>query len=344
MRLEAFTCHKDPLHPLGNDDRLVVYGGRLFAVIDGVTDKSGSTLPDGSSRGQAAGVLLERALRHLVDQGRAMSASTSSILDLIESTFSAEYRRLAMTEAVARDPHLRFGAQLAAVFYDGAAWRVLVVGDCGVRVDGDRVIGTRNRGDAVLALWRSRVFAATSAAPDTALDVARGYTVTGSGRFLDEYGAWFDESKYRRVRDEAGLAARSAFPDLSAELIDDTLAQGLIGLAKHRNSSGPLGSPCIDGSRVPVDQVSDQRFAVGAVTTLELFSDGYFGTPPRGATHVSDWEAHLAQVEAVDLFKVAAHPSTKGSSSGQFTDDRTVLVIAPDDRLTLVKEREVATR
>ena len=349
MRLEAFTCHKDPRRPHANDDRIAVHGSRLFCVIDGVTDKSGRALPDGSSRGQAAGVLVERALLRLADDGALMTAPTASVLEAIQQTFCDEYRRRGIEEDVARDPHLRFGAQLAAVFHRADAWRVFVVGDCGVRINGERVVTCRNEGDTVLALWRAAVFGAVLARgpvadvtdglalhvslgrshTDLALDIARRYTVAGSGRFIEEFAAWFPESEYRRCAARTESDALGRFAHLGSTLVADTLANGLIGLAKHRNADGPLGSPCIDGTVVPPRQAHDETLSAADVATLELFSDGYFGTPAPGATTLSDWEAHLAYVEAVDPHKVDAFASTKGSGSGTFTDDRTVVIIEP---------------
>jgi hypothetical protein len=349
MRLEAFTCHKEPRRPHANDDRIVIAGSGLFCVIDGVTDKSGRALADGSSRGQAAGVLIERALLRLLSEGRHMTATTAGVLEAIQQTFSAEYRRLGIEEEVAADPHLRFGAQLAALFHAGDVWRVFVVGDCGVRINAQRVITSGNKGDAVLALWRAAVFAAVlgrgpradvtagptapeqerTAHTDLALDIARRYTVAGSGRFIEEFAEWFPEDEYRRCTAQAERDARARFDHLGSELVADTLAHGLIGLAKHRNAAGPLGSPCIDGTLVPPEQARDDLVTASEVTTLELFSDGYFGTPPPGATMLADWEAHLAHVETVDPHKVGAYPSTKGSGSSTFTDDRTVVIIEP---------------
>jgi len=278
----------------------------------------------------------------LVGDGVSMSATTAQVLTRLQSTFTDESARLGITADVERDPHLRFGAQLAAVFFDGARWRVLVVGDCGVRIDGDGVASSKNVGDAVLAMWRAKVFAsvvagATTAATeapasltDAALAVARHYTVAGAERHLQEHATWLPLAEYRRCAAAVERDAHAAFPELPPDLVSDILAYGLIGSARHRNASGPFGSPCIDGSTVPADQAVDMVIDAAGVDSLELFSDGYFGTPPRAAITVTDWEAHFAHVESVDPFKVGAYPSTKGSSSTAFTDDRSVLVLKMD--------------
>src|SRR5690606_13141853 len=191
--------------------------------------------------------------------------------------------------------HLRFGAQLAAALYDGMTWRVLVVGDCGARLNGTEVIATPNRGDGVLALLRSEVFTAarerlggsvmngtSSAVTDRALEVARAYTVSGSGSYLASFEDALPLEAYRESSEAAESRALSRFPDLPTELVRDTLAHGLLGIGKHRNKPGPLGTPCIDGTPVPPEQAHDRRIGKDALVTLELFSDGYFGCPPPG--------------------------------------------------------------
>ena len=81
--------------------------------LDGVTDKSGVPLPDGSSRGQEAGRLIDRTLAELDDRGVLFSVPLASLLRRLEDVFQARYRELGEHAAAAADANLRFGAQLA---------------------------------------------------------------------------------------------------------------------------------------------------------------------------------------------------------------------------------------
>ena len=62
-----------------------------------------------------------------------------------------------------------------------------------------------------------------------------------------------------------------------------------------------------------------------SVRSIELFTDGYMSVPK--GSRVSDWETEFLRCEAEDFTKTAAYASTKGSSSTQFSDDRTVLTV-----------------
>jgi hypothetical protein len=59
--------------------------------------------------------------------------------------------------------------------------------------------------------------------------------------------------------------------------------------------------------------------------SLEIFSDGYLSLP--AGTDVADWEAEFDRVEAADFHKLADYPSVKGSTSTEFSDDRTVVCL-----------------
>lgn len=328
MYVEAFTQAKDPARPDSNEDRLVMYGDTLFSVIDGVTDKSGESY-DGLTGGQLAGRLIEGALREVVDAGRAFSASTREVLDLIDGRFRDEYRRRGIEERAAADPVLRFGAQLAALFTDGERIRLLHVGDCGVVMDG-RPQGEREQaGDAVLSQVRARVYhhlAATGSAPEERLTLARAVIVDGLDAFTPPQEGPLAPAAWSAFRDELLAELPAEFPRLPAEHVRQAARVGLKGLAQHRNTEHPLGHGCIDGTRVPDAYVSDTRHAWADVGTIELHSDGYFGRPARGGS-VAAWEAHLARVEREDPAKVGPVPSTKGSTPGRFTDDRTILIL-----------------
>ena len=67
MHLQAFSAAKDPDRPEANEDRLVVVPDRLYAVIDGVTDRTGRRY-DGCVRlscGRAMDEAVDAALRTL---------------------------------------------------------------------------------------------------------------------------------------------------------------------------------------------------------------------------------------------------------------------------------------
>ena len=331
MYVETFTHSKDPANPGSNEDRLVIYGDTLFSVIDGVTDKSGETY-DGLTGGQLAGLLIEGALREVVDAKRAFAAPAREILDLIDDRFRAEYRRRGLEKRMEREPVLRFGAQLAALFTDGERIRLLHIGDCGVLVDGKPLDDQVQAGDAVLSHVRSRIYHRLNAAgaePEARLALARAAIVDGLDAFTPPATALLTGLNWPSLREELLAELPAAFPGLPANHVTQAARGGLRQLAHHRNTEHPLGHGCIDGTRVPDAYVKDTLLSWSQASVIEIHSDGYFGTPALGGT-VTAWEAHLAHVEREDPEKVGSVLSTKGSSPGRFTDDRTILILRKD--------------
>lgn len=337
MYVEAFTAAKDPRHPERNEDRFSARSGRYFAVIDGVTDKSGVPLPGGSSRGQEAGLLIDRTLAALDDEDRLFSAPAAQLLERLAAAFRERYRDLGELPAAEADPNMRFGAQLALAVlgsrHDAQAVRLLIVGDCGARIDATRTVGTSQPAESVLARWRGLVVEDAlerGVSVEDALACGRHYCLEGTARFATAWahvlprGAW----EVLRERAQAELAAHVA--GMPSGTLSTILEGGVKGAARFRNAPGPLGQACLDGFAVPLDKVVDELVPLGdapANSVVELFSDGYFGTPPEGASGVAAWEEHLAGVEREDPYKIGRHPATKGSLPGAFTDDRTVLVM-----------------
>lgn len=327
MYVEAFTQSKNPKAPLRNEDRLVLHADRLFAVIDGVTDKSGET-HDGLTGGQLAGQLIETALRELVDTHREFTASAREILDLIDGKFQHEYSRRGLEKRVRDEPTLRFGAQLAALFTDGDRIRILQVGDCGVLIDGQAHSGTSQPGDEILGHVRSHVYQRLRAAGSSSaerLAQARAAIVDGLDSFSTA-GTPLSDAAWVELREQLLDELPSAFPQLPAQHVIEAARGGLKQIARHRNTKHPLGHACLDGTTVPDSFISDTTHSWNRLSVIELYSDGYFGRPAHGGS-VLAWEQHLAHVEKEDPEKIRTVRSTKGSAPGCFTDDRTILIL-----------------
>lgn len=337
MRFEAFSAAKDPARPWTNDDRVIVCGTNAFAVVDGVTDKSGENLPNGLSRGQFAGVVIERELARLTSAGPASDVHVSDLARAVTEALHTEYVAMGILAEAERDPHRRCAAQVAALVRVPSGWRLLVIGDCGSRIDGRETLSGANPGDALTSLWRAAVFKALSAggaSVNDALTVSRQYALRGCTTYLTEGEKWLTPHQHAALANEALADARSRFPELPPEVVESALTGGILGMARYRNQPGPLGSACLDGFAVPESLLLERDLAHG---TVELFSDGYFGVPQ--GTGVAAWEAHIAEVERTDPHKVGAYPSTKGSAPGKFTDDRSVLVIQVPESSPSEQER-----
>jgi len=90
----------------------------------------------------------------------------------------------------------------------------------------------------------------------------------------------------------------------------------------QNNTSGPLGYDGIDTPMALVQVIDRER---STVSSIELFTDGYFETAETPA--VAAWEASFREVERSDPDKIDRYPSPKGSTASGYADDRTVIVI-----------------
>lgn len=325
--LETFTAPKDPASAHDNEDRLVAYGGRTFAVIDGVTDKRG-VRHAGRTGGVHAGHALEGALRAMTDDDTLARADAAEVVDRLNQAIREAYVRFGELEAAADDPGRRFGAALAVAHLDGPQLRLLLVGDCGARV-GERVWHRAHPADDLLAALRSEAFEVLGEAlphrpVEERLDLARAYTVAGVADALPERP--LADADHRALAARVRARLRAEFPGLDERLRDALADGGLRAAARLRAHGGTLGHGVLDGFPVDPGDVDDVRLPWAEVEALELFSDGYFGLATPGGT-VAAWEAHADLVEREDPYRIGRFRSTKGSRAGQRADDRTVLIL-----------------
>ena len=255
--------------------------------------------------------------------------TTDALVARLNDGIQGAYTRFGVMDEVEADPNLRFSAALAAAFLTDDRVRLLVVGDCGVRVNGGAPIQHRHPLDGVLSQFRAVVFEALADAvqdPDLRLAVARSYTVEGIDHRPLDVREWVSEEQHRRIHDLVMDTLPARVPKVEPEAARAVARAGARGVGHHRNEAGPLGHGILDGFPVPTAFVLDRWIDRATVHTLELFSDGYFGFPERSGT-VAAWEAHHDHLERADPHRLHLAPSTKGSSSRTFADDRTVLVL-----------------
>lgn len=89
--------------------------------------------------------------------------------------------------------------------------------------------------------------------------------------------------------------------------------------AYQNNPEHPLGYGMVDGTTIPEQFVKVYTFPIDSVHTIEIASDGYYGTFPN-SPDISTYEDLHRHIEVVDPSKCGDFPSTK------LSDDRTVLI------------------
>ena len=101
---------------------------------------------------------------------------------------------------------------------------------------------------------------------------------------------------------------------------------GTGGQYSYCNRAGhSLGYAVLDGTHTQGPDVLSLSRRKCEVHSIELFTDGYMSCPV--GTSVRDWEDEFFRVEAQDFHKCGAFAGVKGSTSTQFSDDRTVLTV-----------------
>ena len=325
MRIEAFSAGKNPAAPEANEDRFAVLPGRAYAVIDGVTDRTG-TWYDGKSSGRIAAELVQSALEHLLARDPAPGLEINILLDRLSAEIAAAYRQHGLLEAARSEPNLRFGATLALFRHRDGFDEVALVGDSGIRLNGNRLLQVDKALDAITAALRVaawRVLERRSGDPATLTRVARQVVFHGAGQGVDRLEGLIDGDELDAIAADAVARSVARFPDLPRPAIAALVQGGIVnGQFAHQNDpASPLGYSCLDGFAIPLQHVTVERLAPRTAHSVELFTDGYFA--PGEEFGVASWERMADTVEKIDPFKVGPHASVKGSLGAVRTDDRT---------------------
>jgi hypothetical protein len=326
MLIEAFTEAKDPSAPHTNEDRLVILPGRAYAVIDGVTDRLG-TRYDGMLSGQYAAVTVQRALEHM------LSASDTpedpiAIVRALTAAIASAYEAHGMAEKVRSEWNLRISAALALVLVRHETVDVILVGDSGVRINGDHILRVEKDLDLITSILRRQawpVIGRKVSDPEKQEQVSRRVTWHGTRQSLDAVADTLDAGDMDFIESRAIAANLEALPHVPRAEIENLVRGGIVNAqgGYQNNASLQLGYPCLDGFEVPQHMIEIQRLPRSEVRTVEIYSDGYF--KPGDAFGVAAWEKAFAEAERDDPAKVLLYPSPKGSTASLWADDRTYL-------------------
>jgi hypothetical protein len=330
MRIEAFSEGKNQDDPSANEDQLLILPGRGYAVIDGVTDRTGHRY-DGILAGQMAGLLVRDATAGFLLDSANRDFDPAALVAHVTAAIQRAYARFGIAGEARDRPARRFGATLALAADLGEVFRIVLVGDSGVRFDGAELVVVDPGLDKVtagirLAAWRS--LEARNAGRDACIRVSRSCVFNGLARLHPEMRPWLDEQSLAELRKECVAAARRQFPDVPQADIAILIEGGIIeGQGRFQNNmESPLSYCVLDGFEVPMALVQTLDRPKSAVRTLELFTDGYFR--PGTAPTVDAWEAAFAEVERLDPDKLRDYPSVKGTTGRIRADDRTVVIVS----------------
>lgn len=329
MRIDAFSEGKNLDDPAANEDQLLILPGRGYAVVDGVTDRTGHRY-EGMLAGKMAGLVVRDATAGFLLDPANSACEPEALVAHVTQAIQAAYARFGIAETAARQPARRFGATLALAAHCGEVIRTVLVGDSGVRFNGSDLVVVDPGLDRITAGIRQaawRMLEAMGAPEAERHRVSRACVFNGLARLHPEMTPWLDEASpaalRRRYLDEAG----SRFADVPRRDLETLVDGGIIeGQGQFQNNTkSPLSYCVLDGFAVPMQLVRTIDRPADGIDTIELFTDGYF---TRGAEPtIACWEAAFALVERTDPFKLDRHPSVKGTIGRVRADDRTVLIV-----------------
>ena len=326
MLIEAFSEAKNPSSPQTNEDQIVILPGRAYAVIDGVTDRLG-TRYDGMLSGQYAAMTVKRALEHMLSAPDA-GMDGESIVRALTAEIAAAYEAHGMAERVRNDWNLRISAALALVLVQADTVDVVLVGDSGVRINGETVLRMEKDLDLITSVLRRQawpVIGRRTSDPEKQEQISRRVTWHGTRQPLDAVAGTLDADDMALIESRAIAANLEALPHVPRADIENLVQGGIVNAqgGYQNNPSLQLGYPCIDGFEVPQHMITIERFPRSEVETVEIYSDGYF--KPGDGFGVASWEKAFAEAEREDPAKVLLYPSPKGSTASLWADDRTYL-------------------
>jgi hypothetical protein len=315
MRIELLNQSKYRHGARPGDDVPLVVPGVVFGVFDGATDARG-TMVDGMAAGRLAALAVSAEMAALAaeSQNRCLPAE-----DIVGRLSEALARRTARSAAP-----IPPSTTVAVVLDCGSDWRVLLLGDSGVRLNGSEVLRREKVIDTVSTEARVRLFnlmRSRYVTPDEVEHAARRGILLGFSQAIAD-GVLTTREAETMIRDVVSATGLGAHADTVA----DFLRGGIQIQHRFGNGTGPLSFDTMNGSRPGLSELIDVMRPKTEVRSIEIFSDGYPDLPEE--VSVAAWERAFMHAEDVDFHKTGPFATVKGSTSTEYFDDRTVLVLA----------------
>jgi hypothetical protein len=228
---------------------------------------------------------------------------------------------------VTRDWRVKGSCTIMAALVIGDRLEIVAVGDSGSRINGRDTLQVLKPLDDVTSLLRREAwqFFAARGVGEADCDRYAGLLTWQGTRNQSAGSPTADPAVVAEIEARALRAVKAHLPDAPETELLDLIQHGISnGQGKFQNVTEPhLAYGGIDGFPVPDRHVESRGYRLAEIETIELFSDGYFKLGEGFG--VAAWEAAFAEVEAEDPHKIGRYMSTKGTTPGNLTDDRTYL-------------------
>lgn len=325
---EAFSQGKLFAAPEANEDALLIAPGAGYAVIDGVSDRTGARI-EGVLSGRFVAQAARRGLmRLLAEPPEAWFGGAEDLVRRLGAQIEQAYAAAGVD--LAAHPRMRGGCAFAAVIHVGERLEFVALGDCGARVVGARGVETLTFPkplDEITATLRReawRWFAARGATAEACDSLARAAVMEGLAR-QNPGAPTADPALLAHLRARLMAERAALWPQIPEQELTMLIEGGIAhGQEQFMNQQAlALGYGALNGTPVPPRFLEARSWPLAEVESLELFTDGYFAL--GAGFGVAAWETAFRQVEAEDPHKLGPWLSTKGSSARGLADDRTYL-------------------
>lgn len=316
MQIELFNRSKYRSGEDPGDDVSLMIPDRVYGVFDGATDAHGTRI-DGVSAGRVAALVVAAEMAALAQRHGVVDMDGSVIIHQL----AAALRRKIPGDDLPIPP-----STTAAVVLDcGEAWRFLLLGDTGLRLNGTEVFQHKKLIDDVSTIARIGAFdrLLTRIEPlDEVEAAARTCILLGFDNAIRE--GLLTKSEVENIIE---VAIRDTGLSDHATATEDFLRGGIQTQYRFGNGNGnPLYFDTLNGTPSALTDLQDIMRPKSEVSSIELFTDGYdaLGDKPN----VASWEAAFAQTEVEDFHRKGRFANVKGSTTTQFHDDRSLLLLS----------------
>ncbi len=314
MHIAAFSHskHRDPVIP-GEDTILLLPG--IAGVFDGATDPFGESI-DGKTPGRLASQTVAKACARIFSIPENFNMPLVDLMRDLSSAIAAKAAR--------HDYSGRPATTLALAVVGTDALRLVVVGDSGIRLNGHEVLRHNKPIDAISTTARIAVFKALKRRQEdrdrVEMDTRQ---IIFQGLEKSVHDGLISTDEMNAVMQHTLLQCAWVAAD---DVVSAFLREGIQSQMKYGNAGGhALGFSTLDGTPALLSDVIDVVRPLADVRSIEIFSDGYFRIPEHPG--VSAWENTHRTSEQIDYHKIDRIPNVKGSTSSEFSDDRSIIVI-----------------
>ena len=206
----------------------------------------------------------------------------------------------------------------------GDNWRFLSLGDSGIRINGSRVLKHEKILDSISTEVRVSIFKTLAEKFD---DPDEHELMTRQAIFL---GLAEAQSRCLLSEDVVEMLIEETIDNLKlsgiSEIVRDFLLLGIRRQDRFSNRDENILCYDIVSSRKPIlGQWVEEFIPKREVKTIEIFSDGYASYPED--VSIVAWEKEFSRCDEVDFHRIDEFAAVKGSTSSEFFDDRTVIVV-----------------